>query len=281
MSSQEESKFGIVLVAYGSLSAKARGTYDEIKVIFEAEFPGAKVEIAFTGDVIRKRLAVKGILIPNPLTALANLQDRGCKEVVVQFFHIAPAGEFHDLAGLVRGLNGVGGTFGFKRLDLGMPLLASKNDCERVSLALTSQFGIVGGASGDESRDPKKVAVVLMGHGTNHPGDSTYALMARILERDHQNVFLGTLDGFWGVKDVLEEVKSSGAKRIKLMPFLLVAGAHALKDMAGEKEESWARLFEEAGFKTDVNVEGLGEDPKIIKVFVDHAKTASGDSGSV
>jgi len=279
VSSQEESKFGIVLVAYGSLSAKARATYDEIKATFEAEFPGAKVEIAFTGDVIRKRLAAKGIFAPNPLTALANLQDRGCKEVVVQSLHIVPAGEFHDLAELVRGLSGVGGKFGFRRLDLGMPLLASKKDCERVSSALESRFDIVEGANGDDSRDPKETAVVLMGHGTNHPGDSTYALMARILKRDHQNVFLGTLDGFWGVKEVLEEVKSSGAKRVKLMPFLLVAGAHALKDMAGEKDESWARLFEEAGFKTEVDIEGLGENPKIIKVFVDHAKKASYGSG--
>jgi len=45
--------------------------------------------------------------------------------------------------------------------------------------------------------------------------------------------------------------------------------------MAGEKDESWARLFEEAGFKTEVNLEGLGEDPNIVKLFVDHAKTAS------
>ena len=43
--------------------------------------------------------------------------------------------------------------------------------------------------------DPEKEAVLLVGHGTGHPADSLYSLMAQVLKRDHLNVFLGTMEG--------------------------------------------------------------------------------------
>ncbi|NTU70194.1 hypothetical protein HGB13_05290, partial [bacterium] len=36
-------------------------------------------------------------------------------------------------------------------------------------------------------RDPEKEAVLLVGHGTGHPADSLYSLMAQILKRDYKN----------------------------------------------------------------------------------------------
>ena len=34
------------------------------------------------------------------------------------------------------------------------------------------------------------------------------------------------------------------------MPFMIVAGDHAINDMAGDDEDSWKNIFEEAGLET-------------------------------
>ena len=172
MSSQDD--LAIILVAYGSLSTQAWTTYDKIKATYELEFPDSKIEIAFTAGFIRRRLEKEGdegVFFQSPLTALARLQDSGCKDVVVQSLHVVPGGEFHQVASLVRGLRSVGGKFGFQNLVIGMPLLASREDYLKASSALKPHLFA-------RPRDPGEVAVVLVGHGTDHPADSAYARMA-------------------------------------------------------------------------------------------------------
>ena len=75
--------------------------------------------------------------------------------------------------------------------------------------------------------------MLLAGHGTGHPADALYSLMARVLKKDHGNVFLGTLEGFPGLSEMVAELKASGARKVILLPFLLVAGGHAENDIAG------------------------------------------------
>jgi sirohydrochlorin cobaltochelatase len=114
-----------------------------------------------------------------------------------------------------------------------------------------------------------------MGHGTNHPADSVYSLMARILETDHRNVFLGTLEGFPGVDDVLRQARRSTVEKVILMPFLIVAGGHALEDLAGDSANSWKSVFERAGFGTEVHLKGMGKNYDVVKIFIEHTRKAA------
>ncbi len=268
----------IVLVAFGSLDPEARKTYGNIRDAYQQKFPGSTVRIAFTADFIRRILAEKeGVYVHGPLAALAELSDEGETNVVVQSLHVAPGSEFHDAASLVSALRSVRGKFGFRNLEMGPPLLASGRDFDAVSKALASEFDrlTVEGEVAIRPRNPEETAVVLMGHGTDHPADSAYARMALVLERDHRNVFLGTIDGFPGLEEVMAEVKlASGVGRVRLLPFLLVAGGHATKDLAGDDPTSWKSAFEEAGFEVEVLLRGMGENPGVVEVFIEHSKQA-------
>jgi sirohydrochlorin cobaltochelatase len=275
MSPQEHP--AIALVAYGSLNPQAMATYARIKERYERELPGADVRLAFTSGYIRRRLLERdGNSIPNPFIILAELQDMGHEEIVVQSLQIAPGEDFHQVALLVQGLLGISGKFGLKSLKIGNPLLVGLDDCMKVSAALAS---ILERAAGNCEvrkcpRDAYKSALVLMGHGSRHPGDSVYSLMANVLEREHTNVFLGTLEGYPGISDVLLQLKRSGAKEVRLMPFLLVAGGHVQSDMVGEGQNSWRNAIEREGFETEVYLMGLGESEQIIDIFVEHTRKA-------
>jgi sirohydrochlorin cobaltochelatase len=96
--------------------------------------------------------------------------------------------------------------------------------------------------------------------------------MASVLKQSHRNVFLGTLEGYPGLEDVVADVEESGVKKVRLIPFLLVAGGHVFKDVAGENEGSWKSTIERQGFETKVHLQGLGNCTEIIGLFLEHTK---------
>jgi len=267
----------ILLAAYGSAYPGALATYDRIKAAYEQAFPGSPVLLAFTSQAMRLRLAkIEGRAISSSLAALAELQDQGQRNVVVQSLHIVPGGEFHQLASLVQGLKCVQDKLGFEHLGMGLPLLSSLEDCQKVSLLLSPTWDriTVNGRAQKSPRDPEKEAVALVGHGTGHPADSLYSLLASVLAKDHRNVFLGTLEGFPGIGELILNLKASGTKKVRLLPFLLVAGGHAVEDIAGNGPESWKSILEREGFDVEASLWGLGEIEEMAAIFIEHTSRA-------
>lgn len=269
------SKGGIVLAPYGSLYSPALATYERIVQVYEKEFPGFAIRLAFTSTLMRKRLAEKkGINVPGFLGALQELQDLGCNRVAVQSLQIVPGGEFHQIAELVYSLRS-SHTYGIPGLELGLPLLSSISDCRTVSSmlpALISRAGvdIPSKKDGQGSRE----AVLLAGHGTGHPADALYCQLAGILKNQHRNVYLASIEGALGLDDILPLLKESGAERVLLMPFMLVAGGHAEKDLFGADEESWKSILEREGYAVLSYNQGLGDSLEIVSLFMGRTKSA-------
>ena len=72
--------------------------------------------------------------------------------------------------------------------------------------------------------------------------------------------------------DVVAKLKSKGVKEVILMPFMFVAGDHANNDIA----EDWNNDLKEAGFTVSkIILEGLGQNPDIQNIYIDHAKFAA------
>lgn len=269
----------ILLVVFGTSYPKAKAAYENIEKVYEQEFPEAKIQIAFTSDYIRRKIQQRdNISIDNPLTALARLNDEGYVDVVVQSLHVIPGEEFHDMVNIVESLRGIEGKFGFKNITVGAPLLMSNADYHSVSAALASQFDEY--TTGQERtphkspRDANETAIVFMGHGTEHPANSAYCQMANTLTANYKNVFLGTVEGYPTYDDVVAKLKSARVKNVRLMPFMVVAGDHALNDLTGKESDSWKSMLEKEGFAVDFNLKGMGENDNIAKIFVRHTEDA-------
>jgi len=269
----------IMLVVFGTSYPEAQAAYENVERIYTEQFPDAEIRIAFTSDYIRRKLLERdNVSIDNPLTGLAHLNDEGYVNVVVQSLHVIAGEEFHDLANIVDGVKGINGKFGFKNLVLGVPLLTTVEDYRNVSQALVSQFDQnttgVERTLRSSPRNSSEMAVVFMGHGTEHPANSAYSQMANILAEDHENVLLGTVEGYPGYHEVLAGLKESKVKMARLMPFMVVAGDHALNDLAGNESESWKSMLEKEGFETDSSLKGMGENDGVVEIFVEHTRQA-------
>jgi len=268
-------KPGIVLAPYGTLNKDALGTYDCIRAAYERAFPGSPVLLAFTSKLMARRLLEKeGVAVPEVPAALDRLHAEGSKRAILQSLQIVPGSEFHRAAALARFWQA--GQKAFDRLALGLPLLASLDDCRRVSNLLPAFLSVSNGL--DSGQGKKQIdSVVLVAHGTGHPADALYSQLSEVLRREHKdaiNVFLGSIEGYPGLAEITEDLKSCKTKSVLLLPFLLVAGGHVNDDLAGKSGDSWLCTLTREGFIIRADLRGLGDRPEIVGLFIEHSRRA-------
>ena len=88
------------------------------------------------------------------------------------------------------------------------------------------------------------------------------------------NAYVGTVEGYPTLDDVINKLKKSNIEKVKLMPLMIVAGDHANNDMAGDEEDSWKSVLKKEGFVVETYLHGLGENEKVQDMYVNHAKAA-------
>lgn len=224
----------------------------------QAAYPDYEVRRAFTSQIIIDKLKKRdGIAIDNVTEAMDRLVSDGVKEVVVQPTHVMSGFEYDDVVAEVTPYADK-----FDSFKVGSPLLVSDADYDEVVSIITGET---------KDYDAEGTAVVFMGHGTEHEANATYAkLQQHLTAAGYGNYFIGTVEATPSLDDVLALVQDSGAKKVVLLPLMIVAGDHANNDMAGDEEGSWKTTFEQAGFEVECVLRGLGQYEEIQNMFVEH-----------
>jgi sirohydrochlorin cobaltochelatase len=254
-------KRAILLVSFGTSYADTRAkTIDAIAGKVKEAFPGWEVRQAFTSniiiDILKKR---DNIVIDTPEEALAKLDGEAFSEVIVQSTHIINGAEFHDLVITVNRFRE-----GFDEIRIGLPLLSSTDDYRAVMDALEKQMPPLGEGE----------AVVLMGHGTSHPANAAYPALQFMMLQRALPMYLGTVEGYPELDDVITLLEENDIREVTLMPFMVVAGDHATNDMAGDGEDSWKSILTAMGYRVNVYLHGIGENEAIQDMYVDHVRKA-------
>ncbi|MDD4273211.1 MAG: sirohydrochlorin cobaltochelatase [Desulfobacter postgatei] len=253
-----EMKKGILLVAFGTSEASAKVSFQHIEAKVKKAFPGVDVRWAYTSHIIRHKLVGQGEIILSPAQALAKMMDEGYTHVAVQSLHTIPGEEYHELVMTVNGFKAMPG--GFDRLILGFPMLGAQ---DTVAKAVDAIFATLPKAR--KAND----AVVLMGHGTHHPGNIYYSAMNWQLQQKDPNIIMGTVEGYPELGDVIAWLKERKTGKVWLMPFMSVAGDHAKNDMAGDEEDSWKSRLTKAGFSCQTVLKGTAEYDEFTDIWVE------------
>ncbi len=262
----EKDKKAILLVTFGTSVQSAMSAFSNLEQAVKDTFPGVEVRWAYTSKTIRDKIAKRdGKIIDDPVTALKKLRADGYEKVVVQSVLIIPGQEYSDLLNDLNSLQSAVERQCPGKVALGMPLLYLHEDYINAAKALATQF----------PADTSVNAVVLMGHGSeHHPADSAYGCLNDILRHKYKNVFLGTVEGYPTLEEIKEDLAVSGVKNVTLMPFMNIAGDHALNDLYDDEEESWKSQLNRLGYKTDGYLKGLLENRAIVDIFVKHLTMA-------
>ena len=242
-------KKGIIVASFGTTYEETRKLcIESVEEKIRNEFSDIKVLRAFTSRMIVSRLKRRDNLhILNEDEAIKELKNEGIEDIYIQPLHIINGFEYEKLLG--------------KGGKVAKPLLSSDEDFEKVVKIVNSD---------DLNKDE---ALVFMGHGSDHDADELYKkLEDSYRENGYNNVYVATVEGEVTIEDVLSKIKKNNYKKIVLQPFMLVAGDHAINDMASDEDDSWKSLVSEEGYEVEVRAKGLGEYEGIQDMYVEHLK---------
>ncbi|TNV19038.1 sirohydrochlorin cobaltochelatase [Buttiauxella sp. B2] len=215
---------------------------------------------AFTsGMIIRKLKSRDNLDIDSPAQALLRLARLGYQDVAVQSLHVINGDEYEKIAREVQAHSHL-----FQRLVLGNALLSDFNDYELLLSALQSQMPPL---------EPDE-RVVFMGHGASHHAFSAYACLDHLMAARQIPARVGAVESYPEIDQILSGLLREKVCKVHLMPLMLVAGDHAINDMASDEEGSWKAQLHEAGIDAQPWLQGLGENPQIRAMFVNHLQRA-------
>ncbi len=247
-------KGAVVVAHFGTTHEDTREkTIDVINKKIKAEFPKLDFYQVFTSRIINRILAKRGIENLNTTQILEKLLVEGYKHVILQPTYIINGTEMEALKREVESF-----TDRFEDIRVGTPLLTSVEDYFHLLEVLEDEIGDLS----------KSEAVVMIGHGTEHPAHSTYPMLDYIARDLEKPIYVGTVEGYPGLDKVVKELKKDGKEKVTLMPLMFVAGDHAKNDIA----EDWKEALEENGFEVSLNLKGLGEIERVQNIFIEKAR---------
>ena len=275
----------ILVVSFGTSFNDSR--VKDVKSIEDAlqeAFPDWSVRRAFTAQIIINHVQARdGEAIDNMEQALDRAVANGVKELVVQPTHLMHGAEYDEMMDALDAYRDK-----FEKIAVAEPLLGEVGsdatvinaDKEAVAKAVVADTAADGGFADAAAAAEQETAFVLMGHGTAHVAKVTYSQMQTQMEKlGYDNVFIGTVEGEpeeTACEAVIEAVKAAGYKNVILRPLMVVAGDHANNDMAGDEEDSWKSMFQDAGCFDSVTAQiaGLGSIEAVRDLYVAHTQTA-------
>lgn len=244
-------KIALLMVHFGTTHEDTRAlTIDAINQKAKEQFPQMEIREAYTSRIIMRILNKRGVRKLNPVEALAQLKAEGYTHVVVQSTNIIDGIEMESLRKDIAQMKPL-----FKEIRLGMPLLYSPEDYKQVIDCLAE-------------KGMEKTFTILVGHGTYTPATAQYAMLDYMLQAEgHTDFAVGTVEGYPTFDNATTKAQAKKkVKQVQLIPFMFVAGDHAKNDIAGDMKET----LEKKGYNVSVLMEGLGENPAIQQIYIDH-----------
>lgn len=236
-------KTALLCVSFGTSVPKARKSITAVEEVLRAQMPEADFFRAFTSKTIRRILSSKGETIWSTQEALEHLTDGSYDRVVVQPTHFLYGLEYENIKASVEKAREH-----FENIILGAPLLCGTEDLQALAHVLSEEFP-----------QRENTALVLMGHGTPHFSNVVYpAIQAVFHMMGRKDVYVGTVEGWPEIEEICRQLRAGNYTSVRTAPLMLVAGDHALNDMAGDEEDSWKSLISKEGYEVECIMQGLG-----------------------
>ncbi|MDR1166551.1 MAG: sirohydrochlorin cobaltochelatase [Deltaproteobacteria bacterium] len=280
----------IVLVSSGTTDPRDVKDIMHVESKIKMAFPCYDTHLSFTSREIRQiwreraqdlnfkkffpQIDERFYEVKNVLTTLALIQETGPRLILVQSLQLIDCPEYLDLCNLVDSLRLIKSvdrrSIPFPWLGLGSPAMGKgegqRENLYKVSEALSSLF---------EEAKAKQAIVVLVTDRVGGVNPEVYRRLEEVLYfAYHVEVFIGIPQARDGFKVVWEKMdqKNASPGPIILAPLSLMVGEEARDDLAGEKEDSWANLFQAKGFTVFARLDGLGGSDSFASIFVDSLK---------
>lgn len=250
-------KQALLIVSFGTGVLQARESIEAVEQALRRTAPAWDFYRAFTSPTIRRILKKRGETVLSLEEALDHLAECGCRTVAVQPTHLLCGIEYDKICRTAAEKREQ-----FDSLILGEPLLSNSTELMHIAQLLSEQY---------PRQDHR--AVVFMGHGTAHFSNMVYpALQTAFSLIGRTDMLVGTVEGWPDLSDIRTQLRTMNVREAELVPLMLVAGDHAVNDMAGDQPDSWKSQLEHDGIACRCVLSGLGILPGIQSLYCAHLK---------
>ncbi len=249
-------KTPIIISAFGTTS-KAVTTYSRIDAALRGHFPRREIIWAYSSRIITRELhGRQESTVDHPAQVLRQLASQGIPTVIMQSLHLFPGTEFH---GLLR----IAATSPLK-CAVGRPLLTSPEDYHQVGEILRPVI----------AERPQK-AILVLGHGTDHPIWTAYYSLEKILRKKFgERIFVGVVEKSPDSSLLADEIADRGFTEVCILPLFLVAGMHYRRDIVSDSPSSWQTRLQSRKITVESLDYGLGLHPGLEKLIIRHIMEA-------
>jgi sirohydrochlorin cobaltochelatase len=249
-------KIPIIMSAFGTTS-KAIATYSQLDKSIRNHFPQTEIIWAYSSKMIARELREqKTSTVMNPEEVLSQLTARGIEKAIVQSLHLFPGTEFHSLFQIARKSQ--------LNCAIGMPLLTSPADYDQVGEVLRPVIA---------SRPDK--AILVLGHGTDHPVWTAYYSLEKILRNKFgERVYVGVVEKYPDTGHLVDEIANDGFSKVCIIPLFLVAGMHYRRDIISDNVDSWQSRLQKRKIEVEAIDYGLGLYENFDKILINHIDEA-------
>ncbi len=263
-------KKGVLIVSFGTTYKDTREkNIDRIEQAVRQEKPDCMVLQAYSSDRVRDIIKKRdGIDIPGIKDALERMAESGVTHLAVLPTHVIDGVENNKMKQIIKEYRPC-----FQTLRIADPLLGKEEDYGLVAEALWNSL----------KNEVKNRVLIFMGHGSYHEADNGYEKMEKaLIKYSGKEIYIATVEGRTAIEDVIErmnmryEPQKRKMVRVVITPFMLVAGDHAVNDMAGE-EDSFLSKVTAQGYEADCILKGLGEYEGIRLIYLQHLEKEDKD----
>ena len=224
-------KTALLLIVFGTTVARAEKAYGLLESRIRAAHPGLPLLCAYCSSRVIRKLRDSGRCVPAVEEALERLASEGYRRVRAFPVFLAMGEEFAGIECLLSRWE--------RNMDIvySLPPLANPVTLHRFVSALLRDFA--------------------------------YAALERELQKRLHGVFIACVEGTLTLEDAVRRMKDARIRHVTLRPLMIVAGDHAVNDLAGDEDESWKSRLAAEGFSTDEVLKGLCEYPEIAEFFAE------------
>ncbi|MBU5330776.1 MAG: sirohydrochlorin cobaltochelatase [Anaerocolumna aminovalerica] len=257
-------KQGILIVSFGTTHKDTREkNIEKLAETVRENFPDWNIYQAYSSGIVRSILKKRdNIIVPDVKEALQQMHQEGVTHAVVLPTHIIDGIENNRMKLTIESCREL-----FDDIKTADVLLGNEEDCKYIAKAFWKEIEKIAGDA----------PVILMGHGSAHEADRCYAMVEKELQSyTGKEIYIATVEGTVTIETVIERLKASPKEkgRVLLLPFMLVAGDHAVNDMAGE-EDSLASKLRNEGYEPECILRGMGEYEGIRNLYIRHLREAN------
>lgn len=299
---KKEDKVAIILANFGTTVPSGVESILNIQKKIQNAFPGVPVKLTFTSNMIRgvwkerqaeaKKWLDEGVpeeilYVKNIVSTFGELLEAGYRNIIVQSTHIFFMEQTYDLTQYVNAMSSIQTIKEkwkpFGKIAMGRPALGTigprynyKEDLKEALMTLTDDVEIA---------RKENAALVYMSHGNDYWPSSIFIEAQKMMRELYPQVttYIGQVEGYPGLDDVVEALtqtqSKSKSRKVVVKPFMIVAGDHALNDMASDDEQSWKNVLTAKKFQVIPVMQGLGSNDRFAQIFVDHIRDAAKDAG--